>query len=748
MSANAAIMIVEDEAIVALEIEERLKAYGYEVVASVASGEEAIRVALTAQLDLILMDIRLEGRVNGIEASEKINSMTGVPIIFLTAYSDDSTLEQAAATRPYGYLLKPFRERELHTTITMALRKSEMDQIIATKEENFRLFFENAPIYGYMVSMDGNIIDVNNTALAVLNYSKEMLVGQSIKTLYPADYSLITEQELTDLKNGKVISNREIDIITANHARRTVNQNATLVKTPEGSQLFLLFLQEDITKNKEMEETIVRRKEWFRAIFEESPIAINVFDSNGKLVLANRACLDMFGVKETSDLGQLNLFSDPNTAEWVKEKIKNDQQVRYESAFDFSMVQRDKLYVTEKQGIMWLDAVLSPLRYGESKELQGYIVQMQDITSQKKSEEILTQSEENYRTLAECSLQGIGIYQKEMFVYSNQALANIWGYSIDEILALGREQLWQLVHPDDAAILKEVISRFNDGYEISEHHDFRITHKDGSSRWIESYFTSVEYNEEKAIQMIQIDKTERILAEKRIEHSHDRAEFFLDLMSHDLSNINQAVYGIFDLLLFDTSISNSTREILKEGLYQMIRSNRLIKNVQKFKKVEDTPKELTATDPYDALLTAVEQVQGDMPFKKLNLKTKAKSGKYKILADEYLIDVFYAILHNAVRFDPNPQVDVDFSMDMAKDKSKIRIEVADHGAGIPDETKNSLFGRVSLLKKGYLGTGISLTLLNLIINHYEGQVHVEDRVPGDYKQGVKFILEIPRASLD
>ncbi len=868
MSVATNIMIVEDEAIVALEIEERLRSCGYNVVASVASGEKAVETALAIQPNLILMDIRLEGPVNGIEAAEIINGKDtfGFPIIFLTAYSDEETLEQACATRPYGYLLKPFKERDLHATIQMALSKFEKDQILAASEENFRLFFEYAPVYSYMVSLEGQIMDINSTALMALNQSKEMLVHKPLKILYTSDFSPMIEQDLADLKNGLIIANKEMKIITGDNEKRFVIQNAKLVKSAEGTPSFILIVQEDITEKKEIGKALERREEWFRAVFEESPIAINVFDADGKMVTANRACLDMFGVKEVSDLRNLNLFTDPNTSNLAKEQIKKDQQVRYESAFDFSKVHQDALYITEKQGIMWLDAVLSPLRYGGTRELQGYIVQMQNITTQKiaqeelqrsqekysrlfhltkdailirskdgqildvnqsaidlfgfsrsefvsmkltqiesketirhigeainrqgwtrieaqlrkkngesfiadvssnlieiddqqviqtiisditkrkQAEEILKQSEEKYRTLTESSLQGIAIYQNGLMVYSNQAYSDIIGYTIDEILAFEQDKLWLLIHPDDVVPLKEAYSNLLEKGEISKHHEFRILHKNGSYKWVESFFALIDYNGEKAIQIVQIDNTEKIQAEKKIEDSRNRAEFFLDLMSHDLSNINQAIYGIFDLLLIDTTFSSNATELLQEGLYQMVRSNRLIKNVQKFKKIEDAPPELKPTNLFDSLSAAIESVQEDIPYKKLNIKIKRKSEKYNVMADEYLTDAFSAILHNAMRFDPNPLVDVEFDIDLTEDKSKVRIQISDHGAGIPDQTKKLLFGRVSLLRTGYLGTGIGLTLLNRIISHYGGQIYVEDRVLSDYRQGVKIIFEIPRVT--
>ncbi|MFA5332335.1 MAG: response regulator [Methanoregula sp.] len=120
------ILIVEDETIVAMTLEEVLHDQGYSVAGIVSSADDAILATAKFNPDLILMDIRIRGDRDGISAAEEINRRFNIPIVYLTSHSDDKTLARAVKTRPYGYLLKPFRPRELHTTIEIALYKHRL----------------------------------------------------------------------------------------------------------------------------------------------------------------------------------------------------------------------------------------------------------------------------------------------------------------------------------------------------------------------------------------------------------------------------------------------------------------------------------------------------------------------------------------------------------------------------------------------------------------------------------------------
>ena len=125
------ILVVEDESIVSKDIQNSLKKLGYNIVGATATGEEAITLAEETKPEIVLMDIMLKGEMSGIEAAIKIKEKLSIPIIYLTAYADESTLNKAKITEPYAYILKPFKEIDLHTSIEMALfkHKKQMELI-------------------------------------------------------------------------------------------------------------------------------------------------------------------------------------------------------------------------------------------------------------------------------------------------------------------------------------------------------------------------------------------------------------------------------------------------------------------------------------------------------------------------------------------------------------------------------------------------------------------------------------------
>ena len=138
MTADIQILVVEDEVIVAMDIQRRLKNLGYIVPFVVSSGEEAITKVSENHPDLVLMDINLYGEMDGIEAASKIHAFSDIPIIYLTAYTDDKTLERAKISEPYAYIIKPFKDRELQINIEIAFYKNRMEKTLKESYENLR----------------------------------------------------------------------------------------------------------------------------------------------------------------------------------------------------------------------------------------------------------------------------------------------------------------------------------------------------------------------------------------------------------------------------------------------------------------------------------------------------------------------------------------------------------------------------------------------------------------------------------
>lgn len=128
------VLIVEDEAILALHLQRRLSRMGYVIAGMAATGAEALRMIEEIYPDIVLMDIHLHGEMDGIETARRIPRYLHIPVVYLTAFSEDSILKRAADTYPYGYLIKPFLDRELHATIRMALERSRADEAVRENE--------------------------------------------------------------------------------------------------------------------------------------------------------------------------------------------------------------------------------------------------------------------------------------------------------------------------------------------------------------------------------------------------------------------------------------------------------------------------------------------------------------------------------------------------------------------------------------------------------------------------------------
>jgi two-component system response regulator LytT len=129
------ILVVEDESIVRKDIERSLIKLGYQVVAQADNGEKAIELARSTKPDIALMDIQIKGDMTGIETAEIIKGELDIPVIYLTAFADDTTLSKAKLTEPHGYILKPFKEIDLHTTIEMAIHKHSKEREVKVENE-------------------------------------------------------------------------------------------------------------------------------------------------------------------------------------------------------------------------------------------------------------------------------------------------------------------------------------------------------------------------------------------------------------------------------------------------------------------------------------------------------------------------------------------------------------------------------------------------------------------------------------
>lgn len=180
------ILVVEDESIVSKDIQHSLKKLGYTVVGAASAGEKALEIARIEKPDIVLMDIMLKGEMNGIETAEIIRQEMSIPVVFLTAYADESTLMKAKVTEPYGYIIKPFKEIDLHTSIEMAIYKHGKEQEIIRERDLLYSIVESkeGSVEFIFVKSNSKLIKLKTADIYYIEALKDYVVIHTADTRY------------------------------------------------------------------------------------------------------------------------------------------------------------------------------------------------------------------------------------------------------------------------------------------------------------------------------------------------------------------------------------------------------------------------------------------------------------------------------------------------------------------------------------------------------------------------------------
>ena len=263
------VLIVEDEVIVGMDIQCRLKKIGYTAVGPVVTGEDAVARAERELADLVLMDINLPGDIDGITAARRIHDRLDIPVVFLTAYSDEGTLQQAKHAEPAGYLVKPFNERELHATIEMALYKHTMDKKL--REVERRLATTLASIGDAVIATDaaGVVNFMNPVAESVTRWPANQAAGMPLSEVF----NIIDSDSREHLENpvSKVLRNNET-VHLSNHAvliskdrgEIAIEDSAAPIKDDNGNVSGVVLVFRDVTERHRVEEALRQAEDRLR----------------------------------------------------------------------------------------------------------------------------------------------------------------------------------------------------------------------------------------------------------------------------------------------------------------------------------------------------------------------------------------------------------------------------------------------------------------------------------------------------
>ena len=289
----ARIFIVEDEKIVSRDLQNVLESMGYEVAGVASTGEEAVDLIPGLCPDIVLMDIMLRGRMDGIEVAERIRRELEVPVIYLTAYADDTTLQRAKITEPYGYLLKPFDERDLSIAIDMALYRHRMEERVRESERWLSATLKNIGEGVVAVDADGKVVFLNPHGEVLTGWPAEEARGKPLEEVFsilPANGGAARNGGMKLVGKGIPDPSAHDDFVLVDRGggRKHVEFSASIIRDEKDAVAGGVLSFRDISGRRKAEEELRRHREHLEEMVHERTIEIRTANEKLHAEIAER----------------------------------------------------------------------------------------------------------------------------------------------------------------------------------------------------------------------------------------------------------------------------------------------------------------------------------------------------------------------------------------------------------------------------------------------------------------------------
>lgn len=387
MPNKAKILIVEDDASTVELLKFKIKHMGYSVVGHTASGKNAIDLAAKLLPDLVLMDILLEGDIDGIEAAKKIRETNNIPVVYLTAHEDEYLFQRAKITKPFGYLIKPFTFKELRILIDITLYKDRQEKRLKTAQEYTRNIIQSSMDMIIAVDNKRKIIEFNKMAEESFGYTREEVLGKHINLLYADKVEGLAIHKKT-LKNKRCV--QEIQNRHKSGAIFTTLLASSILRDSHGDEIGVMGISRDITEQKKIKKALKASQEYAKNLIDCSIDMIIAVDNNRMITEFNQAAEKTFGYSREDVLGKPidMLYVNPQKGQKAhKATIKKGSFIQ-------------EILNKRKSGEVFPSILSASVLKNEEGELMGVMGVSRDITDIKRAQEKLEKSEEKYRNLS------------------------------------------------------------------------------------------------------------------------------------------------------------------------------------------------------------------------------------------------------------------------------------------------------------------------------------------------------------
>lgn len=281
------LLIVEDEALIAAELRQRLTRNGYRIVDCVDTADAAIAAAGEHAPDIVLMDIRLKGGGDGVEAARIIHEFWSIPVVFLTANADQATFQRACSTAPYGYVLKPFSEHDLLMALDLARQRARIDADLRQHSLTFEAISAAVADGIVVTDSDGHVRYCNPAAEQLLGFALNVAVGRLYADVAP---TVEPRHALTGAERAA-----ETTLIASSGEHVPVRELRTALVDPRGNMVGVVYTLTDLRELHRSEQARRSSDALARLAFEASPVAMALLDEQGALVRVNPSFVSLLG---------------------------------------------------------------------------------------------------------------------------------------------------------------------------------------------------------------------------------------------------------------------------------------------------------------------------------------------------------------------------------------------------------------------------------------------------------------------
>jgi PAS domain S-box-containing protein len=483
---KAKILICEDEVIIATDLDGYLRSLGYTVCGTAASGPMALKLVERRQPDLVMMDIVLQGKMDGIDTAEIIRDKWGIPVIFLTAFADTNRLERAKLTYPFGFLLKPFNERDLQVTVEMSLYVAKVDAqrrsvetALRASEEKYRLLFTHAPTGIYEVNFTtGLFTRVNSLICDYTGYAEEELLNMGALSILTEESQLLFLERMERIGRGETLSaNPEYCIKNKDGSTRWVQLNAEFIRQ-DNRIIGATVVANDISDRKRAEEAVRKSEAKYRNLVEKLDDIIWSIDLDFKYEYVSPSVEKALGFSQEERRKQtpVELLTPESFARAMEIFSQEIDRERDEKTDPNRTIRVEFEYYHKNGSTRWFENLISGLR-NEKGVLVGIQGVSRDITERKRMEKKLMASENRYRKLVEHLPDIIFRFDRNCrYLYASPSAKMVFNTSSDEFVGKTNRELG---FPESLCEYWENIIRKVFETEYAVHEEFEFIGADG-----------------------------------------------------------------------------------------------------------------------------------------------------------------------------------------------------------------------------------------------------------------------------